>query len=63
MAWNDTKFNLLRIGHNKSLKDNTIIMAPKQKIIEQSEYVKDLGVLFDKDLNFKIQRNKAHSGH
>ena len=60
MRWNDLKFQILRIGKNEVLKDNTLIFSPNyQEIIERKEVIKDLGILVDHDLNYKAQFDAA----
>ena len=64
MRWNEVKFNLLRLGPNTAcnneIKSNTLLFTPNhENIITEAESVKDLGVMFDKELSFKLQRQNA----
>ena len=59
MRWNEVKFNLLRLGPNKArnneIKSNTLMFTPNyENIITETESVKDLGVMFDNELSFKL---------
>ena len=59
MVWKDTKFQLLRIGYDDTLFEDTHIFSPQySEVITQNEYVKDLGILLDSELNFRHQRMK-----
>ena len=53
MKFNLTKFELLRIGKKQDLKDEIKYKTPDNKIITESDYVKDLGVIFNKHGNFE----------
>ena len=54
MKWNRNKFQLLRVGSNNFLQENTMYFSPEyENIIKSWEYVKDLGLFIDKDLSFK----------
>ena len=60
MCWNQTKFQVLRIGKDSNLKDSTFYYAPNgTNIIERKECIKDLGVLIDQDLTYRSHRQKA----
>ena len=62
MQWNDGKFQVLRLGKNEDLKDETYLFSPDYKeVIERKEAVKDLGVMVDQNLDFGVQRRKALS--
>ena len=62
MVWNAVKFQLLRMGPNKDIKENTYIFSPNYgEVILESDHVKDLGILVDDNLTYKVQRNKAIS--
>ena len=62
MQWNDGKFQVLRLGKNEDLKDETYLFSPDYKeVIERKEAVKDLGVMVDQNLDFRVQRRKALS--
>ena len=56
------KFQVLRLGKNEDLKDETYLFSPDYKeVIERKEAVKDLGVMVDQNLDFRVQRRKALS--
>ena len=60
MRWNHDKFQLLRIGKNISIKEDSYYFLPgRNNIIEEKEYVKDLGVLVDNQLTYREHRQKA----
>ena len=60
MRWNQDKFQLLRIGKNVNIKEETFYFSPNMNsIIEEKEVVKDLGVLVDNKLTYKAHRQKA----
>ena len=60
MVWNALKFQLLRMGQDDALKNDTIIFSPEYgEVINESDFVKDLGVLVDSNLQYREQRNKA----
>ena len=60
MRWNDDKFQLLRVGKNIELKENTYYFTPfMSNIIEEKENVKDLGVIVDNQLSYRVHRQKA----
>ena len=65
MTFNTTKFQLIRLGANKALKEGTKIYIEKpslfspDKPLEESRSVKDLGIMVDSDASFIIQRNSA----
>ena len=52
MEFNTTKFEILRIGKEETLKSEINYKTPDEKPIQESEVVKDLGVLFNKEGNF-----------
>ena len=57
MRWNGTKFQLLRIGPNQDLINNTMLFTENTSDpIDIQETVRDLGVLFDSKANFQPQR-------
>ena len=55
MQLNDLKFELLRYGPNKALKEETQYLSPTGKVIETKEVVKDLGVYMSNDCTFNKQ--------
>ena len=60
MRWNNDKFQLLRVGPNLELKENTYLFTPNfEDIIEQKPYIKDLGIYVDSNLNYKEQMKAA----
>ena len=60
MRWNQSKFQLLHLGNNDVLKDTTNYFAPDGvKIIERKSAVKDLGVMVDECLTYKVHRQKS----
>ena len=62
MRWNENKFQVLRLGRNEVLKEDTLLFSPDYgEIIERKESVKDLGIIVDQDLSFKQQRQRALS--
>ena len=62
MSWNDLKFQVLRLGPNQELKDNTIIFSPDYgEVVEQKSSIKDLGILVDDSLSYGDQLSRAVS--
>ena len=60
MMFNDEKFQVLRIGHNQELKNNTSLFTHDyQELIHLEEVMKDLWVIMDVDCSFSAQREKA----
>ena len=61
MKYKGDKLINLRIGPiNSVIKENTIqITLGYVEPIEEVEVAKNLGIMFDADLEFKVQRNKA----
>ena len=56
MRWNDLKFQVLRLGSNMELKQDTIIFSPDYgEIVEAKEVIKDLGILVDDKLSYTDQ--------
>ena len=56
MVWNTVKFQLLRMGPNKDMIENTYIFSPNYgEVIPESDHVKDLGILVDSNLSYKVQ--------
>jgi hypothetical protein len=53
MQFNLTKFELLRIGKKQELKNEIKYKTPDGKDINESENVKDLGVIFNRHGNFE----------
>ena len=52
MQFNITKFEILRIGKQETLKAETFYKTPDDTLIKENDVVKDLGVLFNKHGNF-----------
>ena len=52
MSLNDSKFELLRYGHNKEIKNSTHYLSNNGTMIEMKEHVKDLGVYMSSDATF-----------
>ena len=60
MKWNQNKFQLLRIGKNISLKDETYYFSPNMDtVVEEKDWVKDLGILVDNQLTYRTHRQEA----
>ena len=48
------------MGPDSALKDDTLLFSENlEQVVVESEHVKDLGVLIDKDLSYKPQREAA----
>ena len=53
MKFNGTKFELIRYGGNKSIKENSIYFTPDyDNVIEEKETLRDLGVILSSDMKF-----------
>ena len=62
MKFNAGKFEAIKYGSNKNLKYDYCYLTPgAEDNIEETETVKDLGVLLDNDLNFTSHVNKVIS--
>jgi ribonuclease P/MRP protein subunit RPP40 len=60
MSYNDSKFQVLRMGGKKNLIEDTMLFTPGYADpIIPSGTVKDLGILMDVDCNFVAQREAA----
>ena len=60
MKFNGTKFQVLRLGNNSDLKDDTVYFTENMSnIIEQFETIKDLGVVMNDQATFKNHIEKA----
>jgi ribonuclease P/MRP protein subunit RPP40 len=60
MSYNDSKFQVLRMGGNRSLAEDTLLFTPGYTDpIIPSDTVKDLGILVDAGCNFGAQRDAA----
>ena len=62
MAWNKLKFQILRIGLDEKLKEDTKLLAPDKKlVIERKIIIKDLGILVDEKMKYSDHIQKAIS--
>ena len=52
MQFNENKFELLRYGKNRDIKDSTSYFGPNSRKIEQTQCVKDLGIKMSDALSF-----------
>ena len=60
MHWNDLKFQVLRLGNNPQIVEDTTIFSPYfGEIVEAKDTIKDLGILVDRQLNYIDQLYKA----
>ena len=59
MDFNSSKFDLLRYGHNKYLKDATSYVSNANTPIEEKEMAKDLGVIMSNTGDFKDHISKV----
>ena len=55
MKLNDDKFEALRYGQNKELKETTTYTTPSGKPIQVKSELKDLGVIMSDDCDFSKQ--------
>ena len=44
MCWNQTKFQVLRVGKNEDLKNSTFYLSADNEVIEEKETLRDLGI-------------------
>ena len=59
MVFNEDKFELLRVGKNSLIKEESNYFTDEYKeMIEPKSEVKDLGIIIQDDLNFSNQINK-----
>ena len=59
MAFNGSKFQLIRYGKNEQIKEDTLYFTDKMdEVIQSFESLKDLGVMMNHDADFKT--NVAH---
>ena len=57
MAWNASKFQMLRMGNLTNIKEDTWLFSNgMEETIQPAESVKDLGILMDQEGSFKEQR-------
>ena len=60
MRWNNGKFQILRIGSNKELIEDTLLFSPDyENVIESKSFIKDLGILVDTDVRYCEQMDAA----
>ena len=59
MLFNEDKFELLRYGRNKHIKQSTIYVGPQNNVINEQTNVKDLGIIMSNDLSFGEHINKV----
>ena len=60
MAFNGSKFQLVRIGPDQDLKENTLLFTNGMRdVLEVSNEVKDLGIIVDIKADFKPQRQRV----
>ena len=60
VAFNSSKFQLLRIGPNKELKQDTLLFTNDMKeALAPADNVRDLGIQMDSEVNFNVQRSLA----
>ena len=49
MKWNNLKLQLLRLGPESTLKEDTLLFSENlEQVVVESDSVKDLGVLIDR---------------
>ena len=62
MAFNGSKFEVLRYGRNTTLKDSTFYLTPNyENIIEEKESLRDLGIIMANDASFSQHIEKVCS--
>ena len=62
MAFNGSKFEVLRYGKNTTLKDSTFYLTPNyENIIEEKESLRDLGIIMANDASFSQHIEKVCS--
>ena len=60
MVFNGSKFQLIRMGPDQVLKEETMYFTNNMRdTLEESDEVKDLGIIVDAKANFKPQRARA----
>ena len=60
MSYNGSKFQLIRLGRNEDLKQDTSLFSEKMKeVILPADWVHDLGVAIEADATFSTQRSQA----
>ena len=62
MKFNGGKFELIRFGSNKEIKEDTLYFTPKhESIIEEKESLRDLGIIISNDMTFSKHVEKVSS--
>ena len=62
MSFNSDKFELFRVGKDKSLKDNTLYFTPGYTdMITPTDSLRDLGIQLDEDMKFTSHINKTEA--
>ena len=60
MSFNTSKFQLLRLGSNTSIKNETILFTDNlNEVLIPTTNIKDLGIIVDDQGDFKLQRQQA----
>jgi len=59
MQFNAVKFELMRYGKDNQLKGATSYVAPNWELMEEKDYVKDLGITMSNDCSFKVHINNV----
>ena len=60
MRWNDLKFQVLRLGTNHQVIEDTTLFSPDfGEVVDAKDTIKDLGILVDRQLNYVDQLYKA----
>ena len=59
MEFNGSKFEVLKCGSKKTLKENTKYYSPDNKEIDEKESLRDLGIIMNNEANFKDHINKV----
>jgi hypothetical protein len=60
MAFNGSKFEVLRFGKNQELKDNTNYLTPEaEDLIEVKDVLRDLGIMVNDKANFEDHIDKV----
>ena len=59
MKFNGSKFEVIRYGTNKEIKENTLYFTPNQEnVIEEKETLRDLGVILSSNMKFSEHIDK-----
>ena len=59
MMFNNSKFVHLSFGTNNQTRDESFYINPDNDVITQADQARDLGVIFESNLTFKIQQQKV----